>query len=58
MASDWRKSTFSGDNGGNCLEAATVPAGVLVRDSKDRAGMVLMFSLSAWREFARTLKTS
>jgi hypothetical protein len=58
MAIDWRKSTFSGDNGGNCLEAATGPVGVLVRDSKDRAGVVLTFNPSAWREFARTLKTS
>ena len=58
MASDWRKSTFSGDNGGDCLEAATGPASVLVRDSKDKAGLVLTFSPSVWREFARTIKTS
>lgn len=24
---NWRKSTRSGDTGGNCVEAATVPAG-------------------------------
>jgi Domain of unknown function (DUF397) len=58
MASDWRKSSASGDNGGNCLEAATGPAGVLVRDSKDMAGVVLTFSPSAWREFGRILKTT
>jgi Domain of unknown function (DUF397) len=31
---------------------------VLVRDSKDKTGVVLTFNPSAWREFARTLKTS
>lgn len=58
MASDWRKSTFSGDNGGDCLEAATGPVGVLVRDSRDKNSVVLTFSPAAWREFGRALKTS
>lgn len=30
----WRKSTFSGGNGGNCVEVAQTVEGVLVRNSK------------------------
>ncbi|MER7459337.1 DUF397 domain-containing protein [Micromonospora sp. NPDC126480] len=48
----WRKSTRSGDNGGDCVEVATnLPAIVAVRDSKDRGGAVLIFSTAAWRTF-------
>jgi hypothetical protein len=33
---EWRKSTYSGSNGGNCVEvAANLPGVVAVRDSKD-----------------------
>jgi len=33
----WRKSSYSGTNGGNCIEAARdLPGVVAVRDSKDR----------------------
>ena len=34
---NWRKSSYSGNSGGNCTEVATVPGAVLVRDSKDPA---------------------
>ncbi|MEH1057149.1 DUF397 domain-containing protein [Micromonospora sp. CPCC 206171] len=48
----WRKSTRSGDNGGNCVEVAdNLPGIVAVRDSKDRAGAVLTFTPSAWSTF-------
>lgn len=30
----WKKSTYSGTNGGNCVEAALLPAGAAVRDSR------------------------
>ena len=39
MESDWRKSSYSGDNGGECVEVATAGA-VLVRDTTDRSGPV------------------
>ena len=33
---DWRKSSYSGTNGGNCVEVArNLPGVVAVRDSKD-----------------------
>ena|ERR1017187_1082473 len=35
----WRKSTYSGDNGGGCVEVArNLPGVVAVRDSKDPQG--------------------
>ena len=51
----WRKSSYSGGNGGQCVEVAA-PGGVLVRDTKDRAGAVLAFAPDAWRKFAARVK--
>jgi hypothetical protein len=48
----WQKSSYSGGNGGNCVEVARNLAGVVaVRDSKDPDGPVLVFTLSEWRAF-------
>jgi hypothetical protein len=55
MESFWRKSTYSGDNGGECVEVATAGA-VLVRDTTDRTGPVLTFTAEAWRTFTATIK--
>jgi hypothetical protein len=54
----WRKSTYSGSNGGNCVEVAGSGAAVLVRDTKDRAGAALTFDADAWRRFAATIKST
>jgi hypothetical protein len=52
-AVNWRKSSYSGNNGGNCVEAGSTPGAVLVRDTKqDGHGPVLQFSASTWRAFA------
>ncbi|WP_289009712.1 DUF397 domain-containing protein, partial [uncultured Thermomonospora sp.] len=32
----WRKSSYSGDNGGDCIEVARLAEGVGIRDSKNR----------------------
>jgi Domain of unknown function (DUF397) len=45
----WRKSTRSGTNG--CVEVALVDNKVAVRDSKDQAGPVLVFSAHEWEAF-------
>ena len=46
----WRKSSYSGNGGGDCVEVSGgAVAGVLVRDTTDRAGAVLSVSASAWR---------
>ncbi|WP_327680835.1 DUF397 domain-containing protein [Kitasatospora sp. NBC_00458] len=47
----WIKSTYSNDQGGNCIEVAASPATVRVRDSKDADGPQLSFSPSAWADF-------
>ena len=55
MDSIWRKSSHSGDNGGECVEIAAAGA-VLVRDTADRGGAVLSFTAEAWRAFTATIK--
>lgn len=50
--SDWRKSSFSGPNGGNCVEAAELPGGnFALRDSKDPEGPALVFTPGEWDAF-------
>lgn len=51
---DWRKSSYSGD--GNCVEAAAVPDGIAVRDSKDRNGAVLVFTEAEMMAFVEGVK--
>ncbi|MFF1907669.1 DUF397 domain-containing protein [Kitasatospora sp. NPDC058218] len=54
----WRKSSFSGGEGGNCVEVADgVPGAVPVRDSKDPHGPALAFTTDAWRSFLTALHT-
>jgi hypothetical protein len=49
---EWRKSTRSGDNGGNCVEVASNLSGIIaVRDSKDPTGPALIFTPDEWRAF-------
>jgi hypothetical protein len=45
----WRKSTHSGSNGASCIEVGTAETGVLVRDTTNRAGAMLIIPASAWR---------
>jgi hypothetical protein len=48
----WRKSSYSGNGGGNCVEVASnLPGLVAVRDSKDRGGPLLGFGPDQWRMF-------
>ncbi|MGW4466282.1 DUF397 domain-containing protein [Micromonospora sp. NPDC004704] len=53
----WRKSTRSGNNGGDCVEVADNLAGVvLVRDTKNRDGGTLTFAPEAWQAFVGLAK--
>ena len=52
----WRKSSYSGNNGGNCVEAGSLPGVVMVRDTMNRDGAVIEFSADTWRTFAATVK--
>jgi hypothetical protein len=58
MVSDigWRKSSYSGGQGGNCIEVADHDSRVIVRDSKDSQGAILRFSPDTWRRFADRVK--
>jgi Domain of unknown function (DUF397) len=51
----WRKSTRSG-GGNNCVEVAFVPAGVGVRDSKNRLGAAFVFDARAWSAFVGSVR--
>jgi hypothetical protein len=53
----WRKSSYSGAAGGECVEVADgVPGVVPVRDSKDPQGPALLFPPEAWASFIRGVK--
>jgi len=51
----WRKSSYSGNNGGNCIEVAAAQL-IVVRDSKDPDGPRLTFGREAWQAFAARVK--
>lgn len=51
----WHKSTFSGPNG-DCVEAAELPAGVAVRNSRFPDGPALLFTEAEWDAFLRGVK--
>ncbi|MGW5212254.1 DUF397 domain-containing protein [Streptomyces sp. NPDC004051] len=52
----WLKSSYSGDEGGECVEVAPGPAVIHVRDSKERGGPQLAFPRSAWSGFVAGLR--
>ncbi|MFF1509159.1 DUF397 domain-containing protein [Streptomyces sp. NPDC058326] len=47
----WFKSSYSGGEGGQCVEVATGAGAVHVRDSKDVARPALRVSPEAWAGF-------
>jgi Domain of unknown function (DUF397) len=54
---NWHRSSYSGGNGGQCVEVArNLPAVVVVRDSKARQEGTLIFSRTAWAGFITSLK--
>lgn len=52
---NWRKSSYSSNGGGECVEAANADH-VHVRDSKDAEGPRLEISLEAWHSFTCRIK--
>ncbi|MFE1878564.1 DUF397 domain-containing protein [Streptomyces diastatochromogenes] len=53
----WRKSSYSNQDGGNCLEVAdNVPSLVPVRDSKAPSQGALLFEAGAWGAFVDGVK--
>ncbi len=54
---NWRKSSRSGGNGGACIETASTPDTILIRDSKNPDGPRLAFTPRTWAAFAAKVKT-
>ncbi|MFF8402686.1 MULTISPECIES: DUF397 domain-containing protein [unclassified Streptomyces] len=53
----WRKSSYSGDTGGQCVEVAALPAHTAVRDSKSPTpAATLLFPPTAWSAFVESVK--
>ncbi|MEH6374350.1 DUF397 domain-containing protein [Streptomyces sp. KLMMK] len=47
----WFKSSYSDDEGDNCVEVADGPRGIHIRDSKQRSGPQLAVGATAWADF-------
>lgn len=47
----WFKSSYSTSEGPECVEVASAPGTVHVRDSKDKAGAQLAFTDGSWAAF-------
>jgi hypothetical protein len=57
IAPRWRKSSYSGNGGGDCVEVArNLAHAVAVRDSKDPHGPVLTVTPAGWRDFIADMK--
>jgi hypothetical protein len=57
LASNWRKSSYSGGQGGACVEVGTDARVVAVRDTKDNGtGPVLRVSSGDWSRFVKSIK--
>ncbi|MGQ4514363.1 DUF397 domain-containing protein [Streptomyces sp. DW26H14] len=55
----WRTSSYSSNNGGNCVEVgAGLPGLVPVRDSKRPGGPVLAVPAAAWARFVACTRAS
>ena len=55
----WRKSSYSGNGGGDCVEVArNFTRIVVVRDSKDPHGPVLIISKDDWTSFIGRLRAA
>ena len=53
----WRKSSYSGGNGGQCVEvAANLPDVIAVRDSKNPFDPALTFTPASWAAFTTAIK--
>jgi Domain of unknown function (DUF397) len=53
---EWRKSTYSTGDGGQCVETASEAGAVMVRDTTSRDGGTLVFATSVWERFTATLR--
>jgi len=54
----WRKSSYSGNGGGDCVEVGQIQDVITVRDTKDHTGPMLQFTPETWRRFVGGVKRS
>jgi hypothetical protein len=52
---NWRKSTHSDANGGDCVEVASTDL-IMIRDTTDRSGVMIAVSTDVWQRFTASLK--
>lgn len=57
MRVHWRKSSYSNQQGGDCVEVAETPAAVLVRDSRHRELGHLEFTPAEFSAFLADVRT-
>ncbi|MGI5376851.1 DUF397 domain-containing protein [Streptomyces sp. CA-251387] len=56
MELKWRKSSYSGSSGGECVEVAALTPRIAVRDSKNPDHGTLTLSPKAFRTFVEHVK--
>ncbi|MFD8807133.1 DUF397 domain-containing protein [Streptomyces sp. NPDC059597] len=49
----WFKSSYSSNDGPDCVEVALTPATIHIRDSKNKHGAHLAVPATAWTDFLR-----
>jgi hypothetical protein len=52
---NWRTSSYSSGDGGQCVEVASGDE-ITVRDTTDRRGPILTFTADAWRAFMASVR--
>lgn len=52
----WKKSSYSGGNGGDCVEVAESPQQAKIRDTKNRQAGHLTVPAAEWSAFLADLK--
>ncbi|MCX4701147.1 DUF397 domain-containing protein [Streptomyces sp. NBC_01373] len=57
-ATQWRKSSYSGDQGGDCVEIAEATTTIAIRDSKTPAGPILTLDPAAFTTFVNWTTTT
>ncbi|GGW30633.1 DUF397 domain-containing protein [Streptomyces caelestis] len=59
VGTQWRKSSYSGDQGGSCVEIAeTAQTAIAVRDSKNPAGPILTLDPATFTTFVHWTTTT
>jgi hypothetical protein len=53
---NWRKSTYSDANGGNCVELASLDGQIMVRDTTDRGSVTLTVPAQAWQDLLTRIR--